>query len=310
MEIHLQKNFTAATHDYNDSDPENFELTDTIGAKKVINAPLCVNRIRKNPLTKKIVKDKRVYCLFCEKLETNFPRHLERRHALEPEVKQLILLPKHSKDRLKHLELIKNKGNFQYNRNILEKKQGSLIVGRRPTDSDKIDVADYVPCNYCFKFFKKKKLYRHTKKCQFNDQPSEKDAPKKRNMLVKSALLLQNTNDFKQLTKEVFSSMRCDDITLTAKNDETICAFGTRLLLNHRDLHLKSYISQRMRQLSKLLLHLRKLVPELSNLKDFLIPKYFRTVVNATLSLSGYNDTNNTYKCPSVALKLGHSILQ
>lgn len=64
-----------------------------------------------------------------------------------------------------------------------------------------------------------------------------------------------------------------------------------------------------MRQMSKLLLKLRMIVPELSNLEDFLIPKYFHTVVNATLSLSGYNDTNNTYKCPSVA-KLGHSIIQ
>lgn len=93
-----------------------------------------VQRVRKNLYNpKKIIKDKRVYCVYCECLKTNFPRHLERKHALGPEVRTFILLPKKSKERLTQLELLKNKSNFYYNKNVLEKKSGTLIKTLRKT---------------------------------------------------------------------------------------------------------------------------------------------------------------------------------
>lgn len=123
-------------------------------------------------------------------------------------------------------------------------------------------------------------------------------------------MLLQDTDDFKQLTAEDFIHMKYDNISFTAQNDKLICAFRARLLKNHRKQHLKTYISQRMRQISKLLLILKTLVPELNNLEDFLLPQYFKTIVNAAKELSGYNENENSYIHPSIALKLGHTILQ
>lgn len=96
--------------------------------------------------------------LFCEKLVTNFPRHLERNHISEPEVNKFILLPKKDKERIMHLELLKNKGNLQHNRNVLEKNKGALIVGRRPLASDVIEAGSFLPCKHCFKFIKKKNI--------------------------------------------------------------------------------------------------------------------------------------------------------
>lgn len=62
----------------------------------------------------KLIRDKRVFCLYCELLVSNFPCHLERKHALVNDVWVFITLPKKSKERLKHLELIKNKSNLTF----------------------------------------------------------------------------------------------------------------------------------------------------------------------------------------------------
>lgn len=288
----------------------NTEQSDEIENNETL---LNVQRAKKQPKNQnKLVRDKRVYCLYCELLVSNFPRHLERQHALEEDVRSFITQPKKSQERLKCLELIKNKGNLYYNRKVLEQKQGSIIVGRRPKSHDKVDTNDYLPCKHCFKFFKKKKLYRHANRCIFQESLCSETAglPKKRNKIMQSAMLLQTTSDFKKLHEEVFSSMKSDEVSFVAQNDNLICSFGARLLQNHRQHHLVGYISQRMRQLSKFLTVLRSMVPDLTDFKDFFEPKHYKTVVDAANQLSGYDEEKNTYLYPSVAMKIGHSILQ
>jgi len=117
-----------------------------------------------------------------------------------------------------------------------------------------VAVNDYLPCKFCLKFFKKKIFFRHSNKCKFDDRSQNNEITKRRNVQSQCAMLLQDTDDFKQLTDEVFIHMKYDDISFTAQNDKLICAFGARLLKNHREQHLKTYISQSMRQISKLLL--------------------------------------------------------
>lgn len=286
----------------------NVPVTDVV---KTILKPVNVERASKQLTNdKKLIRDKKVYCIYCDLLVSNFPRHLERKHAFETDVRLIITLPKKSKERLKHLELIKNKGNLYYNRTILDKNEGTIIVGRRPKHSEEVNVIDYLPCKHCFKFFKKKKLYRHANRCLFQEKSSTDNImPRKRNKMMQSAMLLNTSLDFKQLNG-IFSSMKCDDISFIAQSDNLICSFGARLIQNHRENHLLGYISQRMRQLSRFLIILRSLLPELTNLKDFFEPKYYNTVVEAAKQLSGYNEEKNTYLYPTVAMKIGHSIIQ
>lgn len=194
---------------------------------------LQVQSVLKNPSNpKKIIKNKKVYCLYCESLVTNFPRNLVRKHALEVEVRGFILMPNKSKERINFLELLKNKGNLYYNESILEKKCGSIIVGRRPKSNEDLKVDDFLLCKYCFKFIKKKKLYKHVKNCKFYKE-EDTGLPKRRNNIMKSAVLLQTEYEFQNLQTEVFSTMKYDDISMTAKNDHLICSFGARLLQNH-----------------------------------------------------------------------------
>lgn len=80
------------------------------------------------------------------------------------------------------------------------------------------------------------------------------DVPRRRTRKMQCAMLLQNTSDLENLIKEVICNMKMDSKSLTAQQDKLICSFGARLLKNHREAHLKTYVSQRMRQLSKFLL--------------------------------------------------------
>lgn len=312
--------YTDNVEKYSDISDEDSHENLTMSTNNLITTPqtiekfpeksdLQVQRVLKNPTNPKtIIKNKKVYYIYCENLVTNFPRHLERKHALEIDVRAFILMPKKSKERVNFLELLKNKGNLYYNRSVLEQKSGSIIVGRRPKSNEEITVNDFLPCKYCFKFMKKKKLYRHIKRCKFYKE--ETGLPKRRNNIMQSAILLQTKNDFQNLQTEVFSTMKYDDVCMTAKNDNLICSFGARLLQNHKEKHLRSYISQRMRQLAKMLLILQLLVPDVYQLNEFLVPQYFKTFVEAAKRLSGYDEDKNTYINPSNALKIGHSILQ
>lgn len=82
-------------------------------------------------------------------------------------------------------------------------------------------------------------------------------------------MLLQDTDDFKQLTAEVLIHMKYDNISFTAQNDKLICAFGARLLKNHREQHIKTYISQRMRQISLLFIDIKNISSRTKKLRRF-----------------------------------------
>lgn len=128
---------------------------------------------------------------------------------------------------------------------------------------------------------------------------------------MQCASLLQTDNDHNQLRRDIFSGIKCDDITLIAQTDDLIlCSFGTRLLKNHRDKHLKNYISQRLRQLSNFLKIVLGLQPDIKQLQDSLVPKYYKTFVDAAKISREYNLEQDTYTHSSNALKIGHSIIQ
>ena len=63
----------------------------------------------------KRIYDKKQYCHFCETLVLKYARHLERRHSKEVDVAKALSFPKNSKERKRQLEILRNKGNFQYN---------------------------------------------------------------------------------------------------------------------------------------------------------------------------------------------------
>jgi hypothetical protein len=59
--------------------------------------------------------------------------------------------------------VLRNKGNFYHNINVLKMREGDLIVVRRPTKE--VSYKDYVPCQNCLGFFVKAELWRHRSGC-------------------------------------------------------------------------------------------------------------------------------------------------
>nr|CAI5837539.1 unnamed protein product [Callosobruchus analis] len=81
-------------------------------------------------------KDRQDSCLFCEKDVLHFARHIIKWHEQE----------------------------FEY-----RKTDATLRPVKRSQSTDKFGHSDdFLPCKYCLGYYKKKSLFRHTKKCPLN----------------------------------------------------------------------------------------------------------------------------------------------
>jgi len=168
----------------------------------VQRARKCSNNYKKN------VKDMRVYCIYCKNLQTNFPRHVERKHSLETKVRSFIFMPEKSKERLRQLELLKNKGNFHYNKTILDKKKVHLWLVDELRLLKKWLTMTIYHVNSVLSFLRKNIIFWHSNKCKFNNESQNNEVAKRKNVQSQCAMLLQGTDYFKQLTAEVFIHMK------------------------------------------------------------------------------------------------------
>lgn len=62
-----------------------------------------------------------------------------------------------------------------------------------------------------------------------------------------------------------------------------------------------------MRQIARLLITARAITP-LKSTEDLVMPSNFPHVIQAVRAVAGYELESNSYKTPSLALKLGHSL--
>lgn len=262
-----------------------------------------VETSRKNQINNKRRWDKSDNCIFCEKNVTNFTRHIIRKHSSEMEVIRFSALRKGSKERKDLADLLRKRGNFlsnvgneQYIKPVRRPNAFSIIS---PT------VKDYLPCKYCYGFYKKTYSYRHEKKCK-----NVKTAKKGRNNARAYAhnLLFAFDDDDAQLLAEVFPRRAADNISTIAKTDKLIILFGARYLKSHHEKHLINVVSQKMRTLARLVIQMQIEEPSIKALQDCLVPKYFDIVVKSTKALAGYNALSDKFEIPSLVLKIGNSL--
>ncbi len=102
------------------------------------------------------------YCYICGKPQSKLARHLKT-HKDEVEVAQALSLPVHSKERKAMLQKLRNKGNFQYNTDVLQCGEGALKIKRAP--KIKCDSKQFVHCMYCRGMFVRRDLWRHLRRC-------------------------------------------------------------------------------------------------------------------------------------------------
>ncbi|KAK4886154.1 hypothetical protein RN001_002425 [Aquatica leii] len=230
------------------------------------------------------------FCYFCEEEVLNFARHVLRHHQNEIDVMKISVLPPNSAERKTLLRNLRNKGNY-LNSNVACKPVQKLKV-----------FTDTLPCTNCLGFFSTKTLWRHRKKCLGTKSKNHKAEAQN--------LLIANLKVDLQLRNSVFPKMRADDISLTAKSDPLICAFGARYIKIHREKHFINVTSRKMRELARLLIEIRQRDNSIKSLFEALKPKYFDLIVEATKTVAKFNFETNRFESPSYALNMGTTLKQ
>ncbi|XP_042578512.1 uncharacterized protein LOC109065761 isoform X4 [Cyprinus carpio] len=246
------------------------------------------------------------YCYVCKKPQSKISRHFKQHQNSETEIAAAFSLPKHSQDRKRLLEKLRNRGNYQHNQEVIERKRGPLKIRRRTGRSEiELSAKTFVHCVYCKGLFVRKELWRHTRRC-----------PSKMSEATGKAKVL----DLADIAESIFSQpispdvwkilgkMKNDDISSVVRNDFLILQLSQCLYNKHGSDPTKSeYIRQKAREMGRLLLKLRRKY-SIYSFEDAVKPNNFYKVVEAVKDVAGYDEKSHMYKTPSLALKLGHSL--
>ena len=214
-------------------------------------------------------------------------RHLEDMHSDEIEVAKITsIIVKVSdsrevknaklKQRKRMFEKLRKRGNFNHNMLVLREKKGLLVVEKRPNKPQ--PYTNYLPCEHCFGFYIKKELRKHIRTCV---ERSEGVTVGKRVQSAASMLLCFEESASADL-RAIFAKMNPYDAGRVAKSDKTIIQFGNRLCRKLRkEGDQQYYISNKVRELARLVLETRKCCADVESLKDCLMPKNFDYVIEA-----------------------------
>lgn len=247
-------------------------------------------------------RERPIICPICFKdVITHFTRHLFRHHKNHKEVCLLKSLKPRSKERLALVAALRKQGNF------ILKTEKNII---HPVKSSRKSDTQYFVCTYCLGQYTKSLLFKHVKICK--NKP--KDMTSTRNCLSSSqtfmALINSKNNEFLKSSRvkaEVFRIMRPDNISATVKNDLLICLYGEALLAKHKRQQIVNVVSNKMREMGRLLLTLKNTY-DINCLFDALKPQVFQYLVSATKIISGYDITTKSFKSPSLALHMGTNL--
>lgn len=252
-------------------------------------------------------KLKQDLCPFCFEEVDHFARHLMKKHLDEDAIKKISELPLKSKERRNAVMSLRKKGNF-----VLHEQKNKLQVVRLPNKQCNFELNnhDYFPCLHCLGFYKKSYLWRHKKTCKSkvdNKSSNTKNHLTESQTFLATTGMLGNVLNRGRIKKEVFSIMRPDIISFTAKSDPLICLYGESYINKHKRKQMNTVVSNKMRELARLKIALKE-SSTMEHLIDFLKPECYELIVAATKLICGYNVEKKTYNASSLALHLGTSL--
>lgn len=257
--------------------------------------------------------DKRHACYYCDMLVTNIGRHYQEIHSAEAEVKQLCQTG-NKKEKQFQLAKLRLLGDYHHNLKVIQTQKGLMILVRRPSHGHTPDVGDYLPCTLCLGFLHRKDLWRHIKHCPCRVEPLEAHSFRRYQMESRLLLapILNDCSSASQALQNVLSVMKKDTIGLVARNDPLILSYGS-ICADKMARHETTYVSQKMRQLARLLMKLRELKGCAdAHLSDFLSPDSFDDVVSAVKLECQFVPSDEQHlarlSTPSLAMKLGHAL--
>lgn len=267
-------------------------------------ANVSVLKLKKKPDGRRDYSKKH-FCFFCPTSCHKMARHLVRKHSNELEVAKAMSFPLTSKERRLQFDLLRNKGNRAHNNKVIQSGIGTLVPSQQA--SAPVKPSDYIHRINCEALLKRKTLWRHMSRCKPSKKCSTQQPGRSR---------IQSLCTFAQPTPEgvnqklggLINAMHQDDVTPIRRQEKTILRLGENLYAKHgHDKSKHEYIRQKMREIGRLHLHSRR-VGKLKKMKDFFKPANFNLVVETVKVVCGFDEDRNSYKTPSLALKLGHSL--
>nr|CAI5837651.1 unnamed protein product [Callosobruchus analis] len=260
------------------------------------------NRIQKINSPSLVREAKKYFCIFCKRLFSKLPLHLESQHSEQPEVKRLKLLPKGGcPERKEAISDLRKKGSFEYNAKTVSFNQ-PLIVERRTCGLKSIN--DYSVCPHCKGTFVKNSIRKHYARCIPNYKKGD------RSISTKSKALIHRLHPkaCTVLKTFIFPKLRDDDITQIIRYDELVIQFGNSLCAKYRLQHLYKMIRAKLRLLGRFMLEMRKLDSNIRDLASLLSPEYFDTVMIAVNHMAGFDSNTYTYRTPATAADIGTTL--
>ncbi|KAL1005187.1 hypothetical protein UPYG_G00055690 [Umbra pygmaea] len=316
-EIHYP-NFIPAD---DDSDSTDSETPSTPSALPPTSKPGPV-RQKKSPTTLTIkscsktkdgkrLYDKKHFCIYCMKPNSKIARHLERQHGNEEDVARACSFPKGSKERSALLEQLRKKGDYQHNILVLEEGKGEIVTSRQPQGNASIE--DYLPCSQCLAFFVKSELWRHEASCRAKKEgtgPKTYREPGTRKRVQSLAsYLIPISKSASQGCQKIIHKMQQDSVAFHIRNDSLICKFGDALFTERgHELSQHGYISQRLREVGRFMLMVKKLDNSVKYLQDVCKPCRFELVLKAAKNVSGFKQDVIDYTKTSLVIRLGNSL--
>ncbi|KAJ8930810.1 hypothetical protein NQ314_016342 [Rhamnusium bicolor] len=104
-----------------------------------------------------------------------------------------------------------------------------------------------------------------------------------------------------RLKTEVFHTMHVDRISLIGKSDPIICQYAEDYIRKHKRPQIKNLVANKFRELGRLMIPLQDIY-QINTILEALKPKNYDKVVSAVRMISGYNETDKTFRAPSLAL--------
>ncbi|KAL1448358.1 hypothetical protein WDU94_008894 [Cyamophila willieti] len=244
------------------------------------------SQVSKSQEIKKKKVHQKHFCKYCKKKVSQLPRHLRSVHQNEKEIANIKYMSPKRKSR--KWKILRKTGAILYNESCTD---DNSIICSRPGNTT--NPKDYGKCEKCNCFYLLSALQKHFSRCKRSKMAYE---------------LTQFPIDDAMLIENVLNNMIKDEIFEIVSKDELILKFGSRILSkNTKDTHIFHHTSVKMRELGRLVFEVRK-HNNIQCLQELINPKHFKSIVQAAKDIAEFNNMTNTFKIPSLVLKLGFSL--
>ncbi|XP_029700999.1 uncharacterized protein isoform X2 [Takifugu rubripes] len=243
---------------------------------------------------------KKNYCYVCGAGVSKISRHLLKHADEEPDIAAAFAKRKKSSERKKLLEVLRNRGNYKHNQEVLEKNSGMLKISRR--SKKRFSTKELRSCPYCKAMHKRKHVWQHAARCVLRPMCAAQDKTKVQSTFPAESPFQETlpANVWRLLFM-----MQQDDVTSVVQNDFLLLKLAQSLFKNYKNTR-DNYkcIAQKLRQMGKLLMVLHDKC--IYSFEDAIKPKNFNKVVEAVRGIAGFDEQTQRYENPSLALKLWH----